>query len=68
MPGLKDGFVLLQEKQEKTGWERNTNCYLISVSPGNISVLASRQKKSPTQTQEKPSAAKQENWKQSSVA
>lgn len=68
MPRFEGGFVLLQGKnKKKTGWERSTNCYLISVSSGSISVLASRWKTTnkkptnpkPTQTQENLTAAKE---------
>lgn len=55
MPSFEGGFLLLQRKntkkkkntppKKKKEWGRNTNCYLILVSPGSISVLPYRLKK-----------------------
>lgn len=64
MPRFEAGLVLLQGKnKKKTGWERNTNCYLISVSPGSISVLVSRQKKPQPKPKKKTLQQSRENWK-----
>lgn len=68
MPSFEGGFLLLQRKNtkkkkktpplKKKEWGRNTNCYLILVSPGSISVLPSRLKK---KHQKKKNQKKQQN-------